>query len=132
MSIPDFQSLMLPLLEVIGDGTEHSNCEVAAIIAKKYALTEDDLQQTLASGQKVFTNRLAWAKAHMKKAQLLESVSKRSLRITSRGKEVLAQPRSSSTYHISSGSRSTIGTSQRGLAMRLSKQTPLRAARRKS
>jgi restriction system protein len=93
MSIPDFQSLMLPLLEVIGDGAEHSNRKVATVIAKKYALTDEDLHQMLPSGQnRVFTNRLAWAKAYLKKAGLLESPSRGSLRITPKGKEVLAKP----------------------------------------
>jgi restriction system protein len=64
MSIPDFQSLMLPLLEMIGYGVDHSNREIATAIAEKYALTDEELQQMLPSGNnKVFTNRLAWAKA---------------------------------------------------------------------
>jgi restriction system protein len=93
MSIPDFQSLMLPLLQVIGDGAEHSNREVGAVIAKKCALTDEELQLMLPSGQnKVFTNRLAWAKAHLKKAGLLESLSRSSMRITARGNEVLRGP----------------------------------------
>jgi restriction system protein len=90
MAIPDFQSLMLPLLQVIGDGTEQTNKDVANAIATKFALTEDDLRQLLPSGQQpAFTNRLAWAKAYLKKARLLESPTRRTIRITPEGKKVL-------------------------------------------
>ena len=72
MGIPDFQSMMLPLLETIADGKEYSNREVADLLASRFSLTADDLRQMLPSGaQSVFTNRLAWAKAHLKRAGLL-------------------------------------------------------------
>jgi len=84
---------MLPILESIGDGQDRSNQEVASIIAKKLALTDQELQQMLPSGnQKVFINRLAWAKAHLKKAKLVESPARGMLQITPKGKDVLASP----------------------------------------
>lgn len=92
MSIPDFQSLMLPLLESIADGSEHSNRAISAVIAEKYDLSDEELEQMLPSGQnKMFTNRLAWAKAYLKKAGLLVSPTRGSLKITDKGREVLAQ-----------------------------------------
>jgi restriction system protein len=93
MSIPDFQSMMLPLLTAIGDGKGHSNTEIASVLAQHFAVTDDDLQAMLPSGQnKVFTNRVAWAKAYLKKAGLLESPSRAVSRITEQGKTVLAHP----------------------------------------
>ena len=92
MSIPDFQSLMLPLLELLGDGKDHSNAEISGMLAQRFELSEENLQAMLPSGQtRVFTNRLAWAKAHLKKAGLLESPQRGVSRISDQGKSVLAQ-----------------------------------------
>ena len=42
MSIPDFQSLMLPLLEAISDGKDHPNADVAKTLAQRFRLTEKE------------------------------------------------------------------------------------------
>jgi restriction system protein len=92
MSIPDFQSLMLPMLKAIGDGNDHTNSEITKRLAQQFKLTEEELQQMLPSGEsKLFYNRVAWAKAYLKKASLLESPSRTVFRITDQGKSVLAQ-----------------------------------------
>ncbi len=92
MSVPDFQSMMLPLLETIADGKEYSNRQVADLLTDRFALTDNDLQQMLPSGARtIFTNRLAWAKAHLKKAGLLESPSRGTLLITAKGRDVVNQ-----------------------------------------
>ena len=92
MPIPDFQSVMLPLLRFCGDGKEHTNREALEALAKDFNLTEDELKQLLPSGQqRVFDNRVAWARAHMKMAGLLENTRRGVFHITTRGKEVLSQ-----------------------------------------
>lgn len=92
MPIPDFQSVMLPLLRFCGDGKEHTNREALEALAKDFNLTEDELKQLLPSGQqRVFDNRVAWARAHMKMAGLLENARRGIFHITTRGKEVLSQ-----------------------------------------
>lgn len=92
MAIPDFQSLMLPLLQAIADGNDHTNSEVTRNLAQQFKLTEEELNQTLPSGPSgLFYNRVAWAKAYLKKAGLLESPSRTVFRITDQGKSVLAQ-----------------------------------------
>ena len=91
MAVPDFQSMMLPLLVAIADGAEHSNASVADELAKQMSVSDEDRQLLLPSGeQTVFTNRVAWAKAHFKKAGLLESPKRGTLRITEVGQKVLA------------------------------------------
>ena len=71
---------------------DHSNAEINKKLAQQLSLTETELQEMLPSGQnKVFTNRVAWAKAYLKKAGLLESPSRTIFRITNEGKTVLAQ-----------------------------------------
>jgi hypothetical protein len=91
MPIPDFQSMMLPLLLAIADNAEHKNRDVAGALAKQFGLTDHELEEMLPSGaQTVYTNRVAWAKAYLKKSGLLESPSRGTLRITDLGRQTLA------------------------------------------
>jgi restriction system protein len=90
--IPDFQSLMLPLLKSIQDGREYSSTEVINTLAKEFDLTKKDLSQLLPSGvQKTFYNRVHWAKAYLKIAGLIENLRRGVFKITNEGKELLAR-----------------------------------------
>jgi restriction system protein len=90
--VPDYQSLMLPLLKIIHDGQEHTMKEILDLLAMKLNLSEEDKNELLPSGsQKKFNNRIAWAKSYMKHAGLLENVSRGKIKITSRGSSVLEQ-----------------------------------------
>jgi restriction system protein len=81
---------MLPLLQHLEDGRERSNQETLAALAQHFGLTEQDRTILLPSGRTpVFTNRVAWAKAHLKAAGLLESPRRGFYRLASRGAEVL-------------------------------------------
>lgn len=92
MSIPDFQTIMLPLLKFCADGQEHTNRQAIDALSKEFGLTEEEQKQLLPSGQQcVFENRVAWARAHMKMAELVENTRRGVFRITKRGKEVLNQ-----------------------------------------
>jgi restriction system protein len=92
MPIPDFQTLMLPLLRHLADGAERTNQESFDALAQDYNLTDAERAQLLPSGQQtVFRNRVAWAKAHFKRAGLIESPRRGIYRITDRGREVLAK-----------------------------------------
>ncbi len=91
MPIPDFQTLMRPLLEHMADGREHPNDETLEALAQQFALTSDERAQLLPSGkQTIFVNKVAWAKSHLKAAGLIESPRRAVYRITARGREVLA------------------------------------------
>ena len=90
MPIPDFQTLMLPLLVHLSDGKEHSNQETLKSLAEHFKLSDDELAQLLPSGlQPLFTNRIAWAKSHLKAAGLIESPRRGYYKIRPRGLEVL-------------------------------------------
>lgn len=92
MPIPDFQTIMLPLLRITGDGNEHSIQELINALAEQFSLTEDKLDALLPSGkQRVFYNRVGWAKTYLAKAGLLEMSRRSYYRITARGKQVLAR-----------------------------------------
>lgn len=92
--IPDFQSIMLPLLRLIGDGKAHSKSEAIQAISKHFNLSEKELTELIPNsktGKKVFNNRLHWAKAHLTMAGLIEYVGKDSFRITETGKNFIAE-----------------------------------------
>lgn len=93
MAVPDYQSLMLPLLRFAGEKQgELSTGEAVEALAGQLALTNADLKEMLPSGiQSAFVNRVGWASTYMKKAGLLESTRRGHYRITSRGKELLKQ-----------------------------------------
>lgn len=91
MAIPDYQSLMLPLLRLIGDLEVHTLKEATETLGSRLCLTEDELAEMLPSGvQPVFRNRVGWAKAYMKQAGLLDIVKRGSFKITQAGVDLLA------------------------------------------
>jgi restriction system protein len=90
MAIPDYQTIMLPLLKFASDQKEHSVHEAIKILADQFNLSEEDKKEMLPSGQQeVFVNRVGWARTYMKKAGLLESPKRGTFIITERGKKVL-------------------------------------------
>lgn len=92
MPIPDYQSLMLPLLRRLGDGAAHSLRDLITHLAEEFALTDAERKELLPSGQQpVFDNRVGWARTYMKKAGLLESPRRGWVRITPRGLDVLKE-----------------------------------------
>jgi restriction system protein len=93
MSIPDFQTVMLPLLLFCGDSKEHTNREAIDHLAEIFQLSEYEQKELLPSGrQAIFHNRVAWARAYMKMAKLLENPQRGIFRITKRGQDVLQNP----------------------------------------
>lgn len=92
MTLPDFQSLMLPLLTFLSDGKEHTTKETLNHLADQFKLTEEQKQEMLPSrNQTVFYNRVTWAKAHLKMAGLVENLKRGSFKITENGLEILNQ-----------------------------------------
>jgi restriction system protein len=88
--IPDYQTLMLPILKFISDEQVHSIQETIEVLSKKLGLTEEDLNEWLPSkSQKKFYNRVYWAKAHLKMAGTLENTGKGQFKISPRGLEIL-------------------------------------------
>jgi restriction system protein len=92
MSIPDFQSLMLPVLKESAHG-EVRISDVVAVIGQKLGLTEAELSELLPSGkQTTFANRVNWAKSYLGKADLIKFTKRAYFEISERGKIVLANP----------------------------------------
>jgi restriction system protein len=92
MAIPDYQTLMLPLLKVAGDGEEHRLGDAISQLAGEFKLTEDEQKQALPSGtQFTFGNRVGWAKTYLVQAGLLEASKRAHFKITNRGQKALAE-----------------------------------------
>lgn len=90
MAIPDFQTLMRPLLELASDGKVRPLREAREFLAAKFNLTDDELKTLLPSGrQQVFVNRVAWAKVYLGAAGLLESPQRGFFVISDRGRAAL-------------------------------------------
>lgn len=91
MSIPDFQTLMVPVLRIAADG-EVRISDVVERLADEYALSEGDRSLLLPSGkQTTFANRVHWAKSYLGKAGLVELTKRAHFRITEHGRQVLAE-----------------------------------------
>jgi len=92
MPIPDFQSFMLPVLELASDGKEHSLQEARALLADRFSLTEAERQELLPSArQRRFDNRVAWAKVYLQRAGLVAGHRRAHFEITERGRQILAE-----------------------------------------
>ena len=91
MAIPDYQSIMLPLLELAGDQETHQVRDAVDSLAQHFGLMDEEKQELIPSGKvSRFHNNVTWARTYMKKAGLLEDPKRGQFRITQRGREVLA------------------------------------------
>ena len=92
MAIPDYETLMLPVLKIAGDGQEHRIRDVTDQLARDFGLTEEELQQVLPSGKQTsFANRVGWAKSYLVQAGLLESTRRAHFKITDRERKSLLE-----------------------------------------
>ena len=94
MPVPDFQSLMLPILKAleitIDEPMSVSRICERIILTKK--LNAEEMKTTLLdSGRPKFANRIGWAITHMERAGLLKRASRGHYLITEEGKNLLAK-----------------------------------------
>lgn len=90
MPIPDYQTIMLPLLQLLADKKEYLSKDIVTLLGKQFRLTDQELSELLPSGQSLlFANRVGWARTYLKKAGLLDAPKRGMVSITERGLEVL-------------------------------------------
>lgn len=93
MTVPDFQTLMLPVLRAIGEAETSAPPAIRERVAKYCQLSSEQLAERLPSGrQATFENRVAWANVYLQRAGLIETVKRGVYRITDRGRDVLLAP----------------------------------------
>jgi restriction system protein len=90
MPIPDYQSIMLPLLLTVADGKEYLVSDLVRSIGVGFNLSDDEFKELLPSGREPrFRNRVGWTLTYFKKALLLKATGRAKVVITDRGKELL-------------------------------------------
>jgi restriction system protein len=93
MTIPTFQEITLPLLNLASDGEVRSLANARKDLAAHFKLTEAEQLEVLPSArQGRFANRVAWAKVYLERAGIFSSPGRALFQITPRGREVLAAP----------------------------------------
>ena len=91
MAIPDYQSIMLPLLELAADNQIRRVHDAVDLLARQFRLTDEEKREVIPSGRvSRFHNNVTWARTYLKKAGLLEDPKRGEFRITERGSQVLA------------------------------------------
>jgi restriction system protein len=88
--IPDYQTLMLPLLRLLSDRQQYKYRDLIELLAKEFKITDQERKELLANGaQAIFDNRVGWAKTYLKKAGLLDSPKRGTFVISEVGIETM-------------------------------------------
>ena len=92
MAIPDYQTLMLPLLKILSNGEEFKTRDLVEKLSFEFKLSEEEKSELLPSGkQPIMKNRVGWAKTYLLKAGLLISEKRGFIKISENGLDVLKQ-----------------------------------------
>lgn len=87
--IPDFQSLLRPVLEAAAPDEVRMK-DVVAKLSTSFELTDEERAELLPSRRaKRFDNRVHWARFHLKNAGLLEAPRRGHVRLTEKGRDYL-------------------------------------------
>jgi len=88
--IPDYQSVMRPVLEALSDGQVWSAASLRDVIAERERLSPEERLERTASGSRLFDGRVHWAITYLGQALALFRVGRGRVQITERGRELLA------------------------------------------
>ena len=92
MAIPDYQTIMLPLLKFASDNQEHRFRDAVGALDGEFRLTEEERKELLQSGlQTIFSNRVGWARLYLVKAGLLDATRHGYFKIKEQGHKALSQ-----------------------------------------
>src|SRR5437867_3282308 len=92
MPLPDYQTLMLPLLRLTRDGKPLAVRDAIHKLAQEFGLTDEQRNSDrIRSGQPRFDNRVWWARKYIGAALLVEPAGRGTIRITQRGLDVLKE-----------------------------------------
>src|SRR4051812_39383021 len=91
MPIPDYQSMMLPILRMAADDVVHQASEALGLIIERFDVTNEEQQALLPSGTaKKLSNRVHWALTYLRHADVIRAHGRGRFVITDRGKALLA------------------------------------------
>lgn len=90
MAVPDFQTIMRPLLAYHADSENHEIAATRSALADEFGLSNEDRAERIPSGRvTTLQNRVGWAAMYLFRAGLLERPRRAHYRITPRGEDVL-------------------------------------------
>ena len=93
--IPDFQTVMLPFLQILSDKKEHLTRDIISAVSDKFNLTKEERNYLLPSGtSRVINNRVGWARTYLSKAGLIAQTRRGAYLITETGLELLRDRKS--------------------------------------
>jgi restriction system protein len=88
--IPDYQTLMRPVLAMHADGREHRSDEIRNEIMSQFSITDAERRQLLPSGRTpLLNNRVHWAVTYLAQAGVLTRTRRGYTQITERGRDLL-------------------------------------------
>ncbi len=90
MAIPDYETLMLPILQFLADRENRKTSEIISHVSEIFQLTEEERKQLIPSGRaKLINNRVGWACTYLRKAGLIASQQRGWNQITEDGLAVV-------------------------------------------
>jgi restriction system protein len=92
MAVPDFQTLMLPVLERLGARSWRTT-DLVDSLSGQFHLSAEEAAELLPSGRQTrLANRVHWALAYLSKSGLISRVSRGEHEVTEAGRRVLLAP----------------------------------------
>lgn len=90
LAVPDYETMMLPVLRAVADGEPVTTKELREAVASEFGLSAEERAEKIPSGkQSVFDNRVGWATTYLVQAGLLVRPKRAVVTITERGRDVL-------------------------------------------
>ncbi len=100
MSVPDFQSMMYPLLNYASDHKEHQISDFKEFIRNHFNLSSDDANEKISSGSPRYVSNAQWAITYLYQSGLLTRVSRGTYSISPNGVSFLQQKQTSQKINI--------------------------------
>ena len=89
MTIPDYQTLMRPVLAALADGEVRRSRDVIDSMADEFNLSAEERAAKVPSGQRRIDNRAGWALSYLVQAGLIERPGRGLVKISDEGREAL-------------------------------------------
>jgi restriction system protein len=91
MAIPDYETLMLPILHFLSEGGVKKTREIINKIIREFEITPEETKELIPSGRaKLIDNRVGWACTYLRKHGLMSSPQRGQNRITDEGINILS------------------------------------------
>lgn len=90
MPVPDYETLMLPVLRLIASGAKNV-ADCLPSLKTEFSISDEEARQLIPSGRiTVLQSRAHWARTYLAKAGLLQSPKRNFHVVTERGRQLLA------------------------------------------